>query len=238
MRSASAWPAAGGIPWPDGPVLALKNSVLPAISAWPGSPPRRRSVSRSAGSSAQRPSSGNAKRSSPSSSRRARSAVVEHGERARRPPAPCGPRRARTGPRTGARAGGCPSAWRPRASARGACAPWSREPPGVPALAVVRARGPCTRRRRRGRSPSARSRPPRPRTGGLPRRTAASRRGDRRRFIVRDRPPAATSGSMTVRIRRRASDRFSRDVGVREPDVVRARPSRTPSRPAPTRRPR
>ena len=41
--SASASPAAGGMPWPDGPVLNLRKSVLPSISAWPGRPPRRRS---------------------------------------------------------------------------------------------------------------------------------------------------------------------------------------------------
>ena len=40
------WPAvearfaATGIPCPDGPVFALRKSVLPAISAWPGRPPR------------------------------------------------------------------------------------------------------------------------------------------------------------------------------------------------------
>ncbi len=73
ILSASASPAATGIPWPDGPVFALKNSVLPAISAWPGSPPRRRSVSRSSGRTVQRPPSGSAKRSSPSSSARWRS---------------------------------------------------------------------------------------------------------------------------------------------------------------------
>ena len=33
IRSASAWPAAGGMPWPDGPVLDLRNIVRPAISA-------------------------------------------------------------------------------------------------------------------------------------------------------------------------------------------------------------
>ncbi len=73
MRSASASPAATGMPWPDGPVLALKNRVRPAISAWPGSPSRRRSLSSHSGVSAHLPSSGKANRSSPSSSCRRRS---------------------------------------------------------------------------------------------------------------------------------------------------------------------
>src|ERR1039457_2913454 len=38
--SARASPAAGGIPWPDGPVLNLRKSVFPAISGCPGRPPR------------------------------------------------------------------------------------------------------------------------------------------------------------------------------------------------------
>ena len=54
--SANAWPAAGGIPWPDGPVFHLSSSVLPAISAWPGSPPWCRSRGRSSQVSANSPS--------------------------------------------------------------------------------------------------------------------------------------------------------------------------------------
>jgi hypothetical protein len=55
--SATASPAAMGAPWPDGPVFALKKSVLPSISAWPGRPPFWRSVRRSSGSSVKcRPS--------------------------------------------------------------------------------------------------------------------------------------------------------------------------------------
>ncbi len=45
--SASASPAAGGMLWPEGPVLNLMNSVLPSISAWPARPPRSRKPRRS-----------------------------------------------------------------------------------------------------------------------------------------------------------------------------------------------
>ncbi len=60
------------MPWPDGPVLNFRKRVLPSISAWPGSPPRRRSLSRSSQVSAQRPSSGRTKAGSGSRSARAR----------------------------------------------------------------------------------------------------------------------------------------------------------------------
>ena len=61
---ASASPAAG-MPCPDGPVLNFRNSVLPSISACPGRPPRRRSLSSHSQVSAQRPSSGNANSAAP-----------------------------------------------------------------------------------------------------------------------------------------------------------------------------
>ncbi len=44
--SASASPAAAGLPCAEGPVLNFRNSVLPAISACPESPPRRRNANK------------------------------------------------------------------------------------------------------------------------------------------------------------------------------------------------
>ena len=73
---ASASPAAGGIPCPEGPVLNFRNSVRPSISACPGRPPCRRSRSSHSQVSAQRPSSGKANRGSPDRSYRARTASL------------------------------------------------------------------------------------------------------------------------------------------------------------------
>ena len=47
LTELTAMPAAAGLPWPEGPVLNLRNWVLPDISACPASPPRRRKPSRS-----------------------------------------------------------------------------------------------------------------------------------------------------------------------------------------------
>ena len=48
---AMASPAAGGAPWPLGPVLNLQKRFFSAISTWPGRPPRLRKSSRSSQSS-------------------------------------------------------------------------------------------------------------------------------------------------------------------------------------------
>ena len=73
---ASASPAAGGIPCPDGPVLNFRNSVRPSISACPGRPPFRRRRSSHSQVSAQRPSSGKANSGAPVRSKRARTASL------------------------------------------------------------------------------------------------------------------------------------------------------------------
>ena len=73
---ASASPAAGGIPCPDGPVLNFRNSVRPSISACPGRPPCRRRRGSHSQVSAQRPSSGNANEGSPELSYLARTASL------------------------------------------------------------------------------------------------------------------------------------------------------------------
>ena len=73
---ASASPAAGGMPCPDGPVLNFRNSVRPSISACPGSPPRRRSFSSHSQVRAHRPSSGKANSAAPVRSWRSRTASL------------------------------------------------------------------------------------------------------------------------------------------------------------------
>ena len=70
---------------------------MPSISAWPGRPPRRRSLSSHSQVSAQRPSSGNAKRASPVALVARPVSLVEHREGGSRRAARCGRPTARIG---------------------------------------------------------------------------------------------------------------------------------------------
>ena len=130
--SATASPAAGGMPWPDGPVLNFRKRVLPSISAWPGSPPRRRSLSRSSQVSAQRPSSGKAKARVRVALGAGAHHLVQHRQRGVDERHGVAGRRARSGRRTAATGGGCPSASPPTAGATANMWTFEREPPGWP----------------------------------------------------------------------------------------------------------
>ena len=218
------------MPWPDGPVLALNNSVSPAISAWPGSPSRRRRVSRSAGAA-------------PSARRRGRRTARRRPARAR------AERVVEDGERRVHRGNGVPGrqhepvrepqprpadvpAHRPREHQREEHVHLGPGPAGVPALAVVE-------REVQALVDDVADDLPAREVGlgggeealGLgrilaspPARSSDARPGGDQRLDDRPDPPQRL-------------DEVLPRVRVREPDVVRPHRSRTPSRPGPTRPP-